>query len=293
MEMKKHNVKPALSLEKQVDLLTSKGLIVENRDWALEILSQVSYYRLISAYSLGLYDCSTGNQQRYKRGVTFHQLYDLYQFDCKLRAILFELIEDFEIIFRTKLTNFISIKYGSLGYLDDKISIQKQYHQDFLKTLEREKKIQEKSPIVKHHNDVYQGNMPMWAAAEILPFGTISKFYSNLNKNDQKEIAENFDVRDVYLNSWLRAFVEVRNICAHYGRIYNKHLHSPPRLFNDAKELKNDRIFAVLYILKRYIASNIPKWTSVKLRLEHALSLHKAVEQNKIGFPIDWKKWLE
>ena len=84
--------------------------------------------------------------------------------------------------------------------------------------------MQYKSPVVKHHNDKYGGSLPIWAAVEISTFGTMSKLYKNMLPADQAAIAKQFDLTPTLLNSWLRAFVEVRNICAHYGRLYNKAL---------------------------------------------------------------------
>ena len=48
--------KPALTYNQQLDLLISRGLQVNDRNKALLILSQISYYRL-SAYCIPLRYC--------------------------------------------------------------------------------------------------------------------------------------------------------------------------------------------------------------------------------------------
>lgn len=106
---------------------------------------------------------------------------------------------------------------------------------------------------------------------------------------DQAAIAKEFGVSEVFLRSWLRSFVEVRNICAHYGRLYNKVLRSPPRLFKNVT-FSNERIFSVLYVLKRYIDPQ--NWVSQMLKLERSIAQHKSVELQKIGFPPNWEKIL-
>ena len=48
-----------------------------------------------------------------------------------------------------------------------------------------------------------------------------------LNK-DKKAIAKSFGVGYTYFESWLESISYVRNICAHYGRIYNAELSKTP-----------------------------------------------------------------
>ena len=60
--------------------------------------------------------------------------------------------------------------------------------------------------------------MPIWAAVELLSFGTVVKLYNNMQTRDKAAVAKAFGTPHHYLYSWLRLFVEVRNICAHYGR---------------------------------------------------------------------------
>ena len=71
--------KPAKTYEEQIQLLKSRGLVVESEDFASEVLSKINYYRL-SAYTLTL-----KKDDRFYEGVTFEQLYSLYEFDRKLR----------------------------------------------------------------------------------------------------------------------------------------------------------------------------------------------------------------
>lgn len=282
-------VKAFLTYDEQIEHLKKAGLIIENDDFAKKVLSKLNYYRLINAYSLDLY-AERKPHDKYKDGVTFYQIYDLYCFDLSLRHIMSELLEEFEILFRTKLAYFIGEKYGALGYLEPFVFKSNDYHDDFLKALEREKERQKNSPIIKHHNAAYSGQLPIWVLVEVMSFGEISKFYSNLRKEDQKIIAKEFKTKPQYLKSWLRSFVEIRNVCAHYGRLYNKTLISPPQLYNDVT-FDNRRIFAVLYILKRFVNDKL--WMSQMLKLKTAITEHTAIELSKIGFPETWETILD
>lgn len=50
----------------------------------------------------------------------------------------------------------------------------------------------------------------------------LSRTYKNLKTNEQKDISKNcFNINNLLLESWLDNLSYVRNICAHYGRLYN------------------------------------------------------------------------
>ena len=74
--------KPAKTYAKQIDILMNKHrLIVCDREFAKDTLSKVSYYRL-SAYGLSLRN--PDNNNLYREGTTFEQIYALYRFDSHL-----------------------------------------------------------------------------------------------------------------------------------------------------------------------------------------------------------------
>ena len=84
------------------------------KKFAREFLNDVSYFRFIKAYSLGLKP-KNGN---YYEGVAFDQLVELYRFNSNLRALLFPLVERVEINLRCRISNYFCTKYGVLGYKD-------------------------------------------------------------------------------------------------------------------------------------------------------------------------------
>lgn len=51
-ERKQHQ--PSMTIEEQVENLKSIGLIVNDEEYAKKILNDISYFRLIKAYSLNL-----------------------------------------------------------------------------------------------------------------------------------------------------------------------------------------------------------------------------------------------
>lgn len=47
-------LEPAMNIEEQIDNLKEIGLIIDDIEYAKSFLNDVSYFRLIKAYSLGL-----------------------------------------------------------------------------------------------------------------------------------------------------------------------------------------------------------------------------------------------
>ena len=86
MEVK--NYPPPLTVEDQIKNLISIGLIIENEEEAKKFLNDVSYFRLIKAYSLGLKP-KNGN---YYSGISFNQIVSLYKFNSDFRQLLFILV---------------------------------------------------------------------------------------------------------------------------------------------------------------------------------------------------------
>lgn len=220
------SLKPPKSFEEQIDLMVSRGLIVADREKAISILKRINYYRL-SAYTLTL----KNRNNQFKKGVTFQEIYLLYEFDQKLRTLLMPLMETVEIAFRTHIAYFLAIKYGNVAHLDKSIFRNEEQFRKFLEDLSKEISIS-KELFVKHHQQKYSGNFPIWVAIELISFGTLSKIFNNLNNEDANFICkEHYRIRPYYIRNWLHALSVTRNICAHYGRIYGRHLPVSVRLF--------------------------------------------------------------
>jgi len=92
--MEQYNKQP-LTYNEQIDLLTSRGLSIPDRQRAERHLKNISYYRL-SAYMLPYKEKIDGSiSNRFKDGTTWDKVYRLYVFDRKLRLLVFDAIEGF------------------------------------------------------------------------------------------------------------------------------------------------------------------------------------------------------
>ena len=99
----------------QMELLKTRGLIIENEDFALEKLKENNYYNIINGYK-DLF-ITLGTKDNFITGTTFEEIYYLYDFDRVLKNILFKEILKVENILRSLIAYNFSEKYGNDNYL--------------------------------------------------------------------------------------------------------------------------------------------------------------------------------
>lgn len=282
-------LQPALSIDEQIINLKNLGLIINDEDYAKSILNDISYFRLIKAYNLNV----KNKNSNYSGTTSFEQLVELYLFNSNLRQLLFPFIERIEVNLRCRISNYFSCKYGVLGYENSDNFNNLKYHTQFLKNIRLEVERNSKSPFVKNFQENYiDGKIPMYALVELFTFGTLSKFYKNMKNGDKKEIANSYGITYTYLESWFENIAYVRNICAHYGRIYNAKLPKTPILYKEYSEVKNNRIYATILCIKRLVP-NDNHWYEFLNNIEILLNKNQNVDKNLIGFPENWKALLE
>ena len=289
MEQKKKQQKP-MTVEEQLKNLDELGLNIEDREYALSFLNDVSYFRLIKAFSLGL---KTKNA-KYNDGVSFDTIVQLYKFNCNFRQLIFPIIERIEVNLRCRLANYFSVKYGVLGYENAENFIDPEYHASFLDDIEHEIKRNEKSPFVRNFRENYEdGKIPFYALVELFSFGTLSKFFKNMKNEDKKAIASAFNVGYTYFESWIESISFVRNICAHYGRLYNVKITKSPMLYKQYTKggIGNLRVFAVILCMK-HLDKDALHWKEFVEGLEFLIRKYPAVQTNTMGFPVEWKAIL-
>lgn len=217
MPEQKKTQQPAMTVEEQLENLKNLGLIIENDEEAISFLNDVSYFRFIKAYSVGLKPKNGIYQD-----VSFNQLKELYLFNSNFRHILFVQIEKVEVNLRCRVANYYSNKYGVLGYLNPINYKNPESCEKFLTEINGEINRNSRSPFIKNFRDNYEsGQIPFYALTEIMSFGMLSKFFKNLKSKDKKQIAKMYNITYTYLESWFENIAYVRNLCAHYGRLYN------------------------------------------------------------------------
>lgn len=288
-ELKKQQ--PPMTIDEQVENLKSIGLIVDDEEYAKKILNDISYFRLVKAYSLNL----KPKNGCYDKQTTFKEIVDLYLFNANFRQIIFPEIEKVEINVRCRVANFFAEQYGVLGYLQAENFADENYHAQFLKDINEAIGRNSKAPFVRNFRENYEGgNLPIYALVEVFSFGTLSKFYKNMLNKDKKAIAKSFGVGYTYFESWLESISYVRNICAHYGRIYNAKLSKTPILYKEYTQvgIGNNRIYGVLLCLKHLLKNDV-HWNLFVDKIELLFDKYQYVKISTMGFPENWRELLQ
>lgn len=288
-ELKRHQ--PSLSIDEQVENLKTLGLVISDEDYARHILNDISYFRLIKAYSLG-FKAKNGD---YDEGVTFEQIVELYLFNANFRQITFAEIEKIEVNVRCRIANYFAETYGVLGYMNSENFVDEEYHRSFLEDIKEEVGRNSKAPFVKNFRTNYEGgDLPICALVEVFSFGTLSKFYKNMKNTDKKAVAKSFGIGYTYLESWLESISYVHNICAHYGRLYNAKLSKTPILYKEYSQqgIGNNRMFGVLLCM-RHILLHDKHWNLYVDQIEALIEKYEKVDVRTMGFTDNWKELLE
>ena len=287
---KKKTHQPPVDIQAQICNLRSKGLQIDDEDEARAFLNDVSYFRLIKAYSLTL----KPKNGAYAVGASFDQIKNLYLFNADLRHLLFPQIERVEVNLRCRIGNYCSEKMGLFGYRDPRNFRSPAFHSVFLSAIDREIDRNKKSPFVRNFQDNYEGGiLPFYAAVELSSFGVLSMFYKNLRNEDKKAIAKDYGITYNYLESWFENISFVRNICAHYGRVYNAKFPKTPMLYKEylGAGIGNQRLFATLICLK-YLLPDGDHWQKFIASLKILAEKYPDADLRTMGFPDSWETVL-
>jgi abortive infection bacteriophage resistance protein len=269
--MTKPYIKRALSLSDQLNLLVSRGLIVDSQSEALHVLSHISYYRLSGySYPLRVRDEAGSVQENFVENSSWSQVMSLYEFDRRLRMSILSALEKIEVAVRTQLTFHFTHKYGPFGY-----GLPANFHPGFKHLPWLNKVIDEitqsNDEFIKHFERTYAGfpQVPMWMMTEVISLGRLSHLYGGLKNEDKKDISSFFNIHHKRLGDWLHSLTYIRNVCAHHSRLWNRELAIRPDKLKDVEWLppitpRNDRIFYILLMI-RFMLNSISEgasWTA-------------------------------
>lgn len=282
-------IKIPTTYDEQIKKLKSRGCFISDEVFCKEKLEAINYYRL-AAYFLPF----KSRDGTYKENTSFHRVYRIYEFDRKLRAILFSAVEEVEIYLRSRFSYFHAHKYGATGYLDKANFSNKHNHQKFKENIDREIDSNKQVLFVKHHIENYNGIFPVWVISELFTFGMLSYFYNDLKTPDQKQLAgELYKTTPKNVISWLRCCTDLRNICAHYGRLYYRIFSAIPAGIQMPEAAKRRLWGAVMALRAAY--PHTAKWNSeVLTAIENLFDEYQGdIHLYHIAFPYDWKNKLK
>ena len=286
-----NNIKKFATFDEQLKIIENKGFKIINKEECLNFLKRVTYYS-ISAYFLPF----RNPDHSIPKNIEFKQVYKIYEFDRKIRSLIFSTIEEIELYLRTQFSYYHAQKYGAIGY-ENKENFNHYYsHQKFLNRIKDECVIRnDKNCVIIHHNDKYKGKIPIWVLVSFFSIGTLSRFFGNMKTEDKKIIAKSlYHTNFKYLESWLKCLTILRNKCAHYSRLYFLKFSNYPKLPKNLKLDINSRLFGQILVLK-FLHANDKSWNNnFILSLESLLEEYSQyIRFEDIGFPKNWKEILK
>jgi abortive infection bacteriophage resistance protein len=220
--------KPHATAHQRVAHLRSKGLIVPRPNVAARKIELIGYERL-RIYFLSRRDLADPNRP-FLANTDYRQILQLYDCDMKLRAACFDAIGQFELLFRNAISETLSSANGSHPYDDPKLFKDAQDHIDAVSTFLRVYN-ESKDQRAKHYRDKYSSPLlpPIWTMKEFLTFGQASRIYRCLDGSTKTKIAAQFGVpTDELFSGWVAALVDLRNMCAHHDRLFNRSFQKQP-----------------------------------------------------------------
>ena len=137
---------------------------------------------------------------------------------------------------------------------------------------------------------------------EMLTWGELSHLYVGLKSTQaKKQIAQNLGLHAEVLESWLKTLNDVRNICAHHSRLWNKEhgrsikiptsntiqwLQQPIILSNTAIRYEK-RTYMLLVAIQTLLYKISPNSTWAK-RLKDLIEQYPSLSKANMGMPELW-----
>ncbi|MCX2164045.1 Abi family protein [Corynebacterium auriscanis] len=312
-------IKNPTTVDEQITLLRTRGMEV-NEPLARQWLSSVSYYRLSGywySYRVLPEPEDPKEPQRadsFVPGTTFEEVVALYEFDRKMRTLIYDGIERIEVALRARIGELLIAK-GALSYKDRSCFREKFQHQDWLKTAEkRVDRARKRSQAVAHYAANYD-DYPFWVLADALDFSDISILFDGLLLEDQRSISHSFGLRldpdqlnsrqrKSYYNQdplarWCEQLTVLRNTCAHHSRLWNRYF--TPASTNAIRTIQelsclpkgqSERLFGALTIIAFMLRSVSPgsTWVNkVRKLIEEEYDPLALRKIDEMGFPDDWR----
>lgn len=303
------NKKEFKTLDEQLGIFKSKGLTINDEEEARNILLKENYF-FINGYRRVLMVSS--KEKKFVKGATFDELYAIFMFDRELRNILFKNLLIVENNIKSIISYKLSVKYGykEKNYLKESNfttdNKDKRRVSDVINKMKRQIRVNSQNHSATLHYVTNYGYIPLWVLVKVLSFGLINELYGILKPENQKEIADLYNVEMEDMEVYLSLLANYRNLCAHEDIVFdhrtqkyisNTKYHNELKIkqdeFGEYIKGKND-IFALIIILKQMLTKDefMHMMDEINLKLQDLTWQIKSVKINKLydtlGFPENY-----
>lgn len=298
------------TLDEQIEILKSRGLVINDIDKTKELLLRENYFFINGYRHIFM---KNHKDSLFISGTTFEELYAVFQFDRSFRNVLFKNLLIVENNLKSIIAYKLSKKYGirEKDYLKPSNFSQdiKKVRQvnDVLNKIKRQIKLNGRQHSATLHYISNYGYVPLWILVKLLSFGMINELYSILKPDDKLAIAEYYNLDVETLGIYIALLSNYRNLCAHEDIVYDHrtqkeipdtryHMELDVPTTNDEYIYGKDDIFAVVIMLKCMLTES--DFTDFVNEVSYDLDLLDGrvniIPQSKIldrmGFPSNWEE---
>ena len=255
------------TIQEQISILESKGLIIDDYLFTEDILIRENYFFISGYRHLFL---KSPKDRNFIKGTTFRELYALFNFDRQVRNIVFKNLLIIENNLKSIISYQLSKKYGfrEKDYLRPenftKVPDKQRQLSDTLKKMKRQIRVNGAQHSATNHYLKNYGYIPLWVVVKVLSFGIVGELYTVMKREDQEEIAGIYDLSVNNLLTYLPILSNYRNLCAHEDILYD---HRTQKIIGDTRYhdgldipttdgeyiYGKDDLFALIIILKQLL----------------------------------------
>ncbi|MBP6137697.1 MAG: Abi family protein [Clostridiaceae bacterium] len=235
--------------DEQIDFIKSRGIVVEDKNDAVEALSTYSYYSLVN---LNKHLYGGLKERRFIGNPSLLDLQLAHMLNMNFYQVVLKGILYIEASFKTKLAYLVSRKYGVMsrdnindpnnnflyrGYYIDSHPVSTNILRSLagkLRYLQSEKDRHSYS----HHFLLANRQLPPWIFIHDVEFGIAIQWYNILRDQDKNEVCENMiwgqtdrrpqnvsiEKAKTFLDGALQVLREYRNTIAHGQRVFSSEM---------------------------------------------------------------------
>lgn len=303
-------IKTFKTIDEQIEILKSKGLEIDDVEYARTVLLRENYFFISGYRHLFL---NSAKDRMFIPGTNFKELYAMFNFDRQIRNIFFKNILIVENNAKSIFSYQLSKRYGikEKDYLNpanfDRSNDKARQVNDLLKKIKRQIRVNGGQHSATMHYINNYGYVPFWVVVKVLSFGLISELFTIMKREDQKDVAEVYGISIESLLVYLPILANFRNLCAHEDILYD---HKTQRSIEDTKYhaylniprmdgeyiYGKEDLFALIIILKQLLREE--DFTLLINELSYELDILdgkiETIEIEKIldrmGFPVNFRE---
>lgn len=297
------------TLDEQLEILRYKGMVINDENYAREVLLRENYFFLNGYRHLFLKSVS---DKTFIEGTTFEEMYSLFLFDRAFRNILFKNLLIIENNLKSIISYQLSKKYGykendylkPKNFTEDRSKVRQV--NDLIKKMKRQIRINGSQHTATMHYISNYGYIPLWILVKVLSFGIVGELFAILKREDQEAIADIYQVEVEDLIVYLPILANYRNLCAHEDILFENKTQKviDDTLFHQLLGIEKQDgeyiygkgdLFALMIILRQLLNHQ-----DMKNLMEEVDHIIKNLEYNlktipitkvldRMGFPPNWK----